>query len=207
VQGDLFHNVGERNKTRRLGHISHVKQLCFPFVDHAVDHAILSRCKAKVRLISGTHISRYSPAKGTVVKLAAYGLCLILFVIPSAVRSSEDLVAKREACRLEARSRIAPKRKIEVDAYRRVVERRAAYVSQCINRSFVARSNVPLPPQRVIGDVRDNDKERVVTSSRKEQRRLSGRTERRKLKITSIRTSKPMKLRGKKVRVSSRRSK
>ena len=140
------------------------------------------------------------------MKLAACGLSLILLALPFAAQASENLVAKRETCRQEARTRIAPKRKIEVDDYRRVVERRAAYISQCITRTFVARSNVPLPPQRVLYDAMDNDRQRVVTSSRNEPRRIAERTERRKPKMVSSRATKT-KLRGKKVRVSSRRSK
>jgi hypothetical protein len=141
------------------------------------------------------------------VKLAAHGLCLILLALPSAVRSSEDLVAKREACRVEARSRIAPRKKIEVDDYRRIVERRAAHIAQCINRTVVARSNAPLPPQRVLDDAVDSDKLRVVTSSRNEPRRMAGRADRHKSKMASIRTTKTTKLRGRKVRFSSRRGK
>jgi hypothetical protein len=130
-------------------------------------------------------------------------LCLILLALPSAVRASEDLVAKREACRVEARSRIAPKRKIEVDDYRRIVERRAAYVAQCINRTVVAHSTAPLPPQRVLDDATDSDRQGVVASSQSEPRRIAPRMERRKLKIASVRTTKT-KLKGRKVRVSSR---
>ena len=136
------------------------------------------------------------------MKLAACGLCLILLALPFASRASENLVAKREACRIEARSRIAPKRKIEVDDYRRIVERRAAYVTQCINRTVVAHSNVP--PQRTLDDAMDNDKQRVVRVSRKEPRRLAGRANRDRAKLASIRSTK---LKGKKIRLSPRRSK
>ncbi|MFL5022859.1 MAG: hypothetical protein ACJ8CZ_08865 [Microvirga sp.] len=108
---------------------------------------------------------------------------------------------------MEARSRIAPRKKIEVDDYRRIVERRAAHIAQCINRTVVARSNAPLPPQRVLDDAVDNDTQRVVTSSRNEPRRMAGRADRRKAKMASIRTTKTTKLRGKKVRLSSRRGK
>jgi hypothetical protein len=141
------------------------------------------------------------------VKLAAYGLCLILLALPSAVRSSEDLVAKREACRVEARSRIAPKRKIEVDDYRRIVERRATYVTQCINRTVLARGSVPLPPQRVLDDATGDGRQRVVASGRSEPRALAGRASRAKPKMASLRASKTAKLRGKKTRLLSRRSK
>jgi hypothetical protein len=146
-------------------------------------------------------------AKGTVVKLAAYGFCLFLLALPFAARASENLVAKREACRLEARSRIVLKGKIEVDDYRRIVERRAAYVTQCINRTVVARSDAPLPPQRVLDDATDSDRQHVVTSGRDEPRRMARRANRYKPKMAALRMSKTTKLRGKTVRVSSRRSK
>jgi hypothetical protein len=137
-----------------------------------------------------------------VVKLAAHGLCLILLALPFAARASEDLVAKRETCRIEARSRIAPKRKIEVDDYRRIVERRAAYVTQCISRTVVARSSAPLPPQRVLDDAADGTQDSVLPG-RDEPGKVV-RANRQKPKMTSIRTAQAKKPRSKKVRVSSR---
>jgi hypothetical protein len=133
-------------------------------------------------------------------------LCLILLALPFAARASEDLVAKRETCRLEARSRIAPKRKIEVEDYRRIVERRAAYVTQCISRTVVARSGAPLPPKRVVDDAMD-DGPRVVASTRGKPRRIEGHANRYKSKTAWVRAGKVTKLRGKKIRASSRRSK
>ena len=82
------------------------------------------------------------------MKAAAFGLGFVLLVLPFAARSDENLVAKREACRQEARLAIAPKGKIGVDSFRRVVERRAAHVGQCMTRAFIAHKDTPLPPRR-----------------------------------------------------------
>lgn len=139
-----------------------------------------------------------------VVNLAAYGLCLILLAFPSAVRASEDLVSKREACRLEARTRIAPKRKIEVEDYRRVVERRTAYVARCIGRNTVARSAAPLPPERGLGDGAQ-DRQRVAPG-RPDPDRGTGRAKRHQSKAAPIRSAKATKLKGRKARLPSRRS-
>ena len=130
------------------------------------------------------------------MKPAAYGFCLILLTLPVAAQSSETLVAKREACRIEARSRIVPKGKIEVDDYRRIVERRAAYVSQCLERSVVAHNAQPLPPKRVLDDATDIAPAQAAVSPRKE---------RRKPKVSSLRTVKAKALKGKRIRISSRR--
>ncbi len=107
---------------------------------------------------------------------------------------------------MEARSRIAPKRKIEVEDYRRIVERRAAYVTQCINRTIVARSSAPLPPKRVFEDGAD-DGPRIVAPNRDEPRRKAGRADRERPKVASTRTAKGKKFRARKVRLTSRRSK
>ncbi|ANY77563.1 hypothetical protein BB934_04395 [Microvirga ossetica] len=130
------------------------------------------------------------------MKPAAYGFCLILLTLPVAAQSSETLVAKREACRIEARSRIVSKGKIEVDDYRRIVERRAAYVSQCLERSVVAHNGQPLPPKRVLDDAMDAAPAQAAVSPSKE---------RRKTKVSSLRTVKAKTLKGKKTRISSRR--
>jgi hypothetical protein len=84
------------------------------------------------------------------VKAAALGLGLILLALPFAAQSDENLVDKREACRQQARVQIAPKGKIGVDGFRRIVERRAEHVKECMNRPFVARSDQPLPPKRAV---------------------------------------------------------
>jgi len=125
------------------------------------------------------------------VKLAAYGICLFILVLPFAARASEDLVAKREACRVESRSRILLKGKIEVDEYRRIVERRAAYVAQCLNRTVVARSDAPLPPQRVLNDAMESPGPSLVASSRNEPRRLAERAKPHKFKAAKLRGGKP----------------
>ena len=130
------------------------------------------------------------------MKAAASAFCLFLLTLPVAAQSSETLVAKREACRIEARSRIVSKGKIEVDDYRRIVERRAAYVSQCLERSVVAHNAQPLPPKRVLDDATDIAPAQAAVSPRKE---------RRKPKVSSLRTVKAKALKGKRIRISSRR--
>ncbi|WP_114945477.1 hypothetical protein [Microvirga calopogonii] len=164
----------------------------------------MSRRQAWQRLISDLYISRYSPAKGTVVKLAAYGLCLILLALPSAARSSENLADKREACRIEARSRIVPKGKIGVDDYRRLVERRAAYVTRCIDRTVVASSTAPLPPQRVLDDA-PADGQLAAASSLGKARHKAERAKPHRTRAASVRTPKATKARAGKVRPPSRR--
>ncbi|EIM25461.1 hypothetical protein [Microvirga lotononidis] len=142
-----------------------------------------------------------------VVKLAAYGLCLILLAMPSAVRSSENLVDKREACRVEARSRIVPKGKIKVDDYRRIVQRRAAYVTQCIGRTMVARSNAPPPPRRVLDDATADAGEPVVASRLPKPRHAAERAKPSRMKAASARAGKAAKPRGAKARSPARRGK
>jgi hypothetical protein len=132
-----------------------------------------------------------------VVKLAAYGLCLILLALPSAVRSSENLVDKREACRVEARSRIVPKGKIKVDDYRRIVQRRAAYVTQCIGRTMVARSNAAPPPRRVLDDATVDGGQSAVASGVAKPRHSAGRPKPSRTKAAPVRTVKAAKSRGK----------
>jgi hypothetical protein len=143
-----------------------------------------------------------------VVKAAAFGLCLILSALPSAARPSENLVAKREACRLEAKKRIVATGKIQVDDYRRLVDRRAAYVGRCLNRTLEASSNVPLPAQEVLDDAKDAKHEQVIAPARKEPRRITKRVERKKQKVATVRTIKGKKtLKKKKLRFSSHRNK
>lgn len=125
------------------------------------------------------------------MKLAAYGFCLLILALPFAARASENLVAKREACRVEARSRILLKGKIEVDEYRRIVERRAAYVTQCIARTVVARSDAQLPPQRVMNDATENRGRSLVASSRSKPHRLARPAKRHKMKTAKLRGRKP----------------
>ena len=81
------------------------------------------------------------------MKLTAL-LSLCLLVLPFAAKADENLVAKREACRQEARMRIFPVGKIGVDEYRRVVERRRAHGNQCMKRTGIALQDLPVPPKR-----------------------------------------------------------
>jgi hypothetical protein len=137
------------------------------------------------------------------VKAAAFGLGFVLLVLPFAARSDENLVAKREACRLEARLAIAPKGKIGVDSFRRIVERRVAHVSQCMERAFVARQDAPLPPKRAL------DRHRVPATGSVQggSTKTAESAGRRKLKMASTGIRKIKKSGRKQLRRLSRRSK
>jgi hypothetical protein len=113
--------------------------------------------------------------KGTVVKPAAL-LGLILLVLPFASRADENLVAKREACRLDARMRIFPKGKIGVDGYQRIVELRNAHVTQCMAGAL---KPPPLPPRREVAKVKDPGPETRGIPVKKKSRRIALRVERR----------------------------
>lgn len=139
------------------------------------------------------------------MKLAAYGFCLVLLALPSAARSSENLADKREACRIEARSRIVPRGKIKVDDYRRIVERRAAYVTRCIDRTVVAGSNTPLPPRRVFGDATAEGGQEALASSPGKPHHKAGRTKSTRMKAASTKTAKAAKARVRQLRLASRR--
>jgi hypothetical protein len=74
----------------------------------------------------------------------------ILTGLPLTVDAAEDLVAKREACREEAKQRITVRNrtKVAVDDYRRVVELRNAHVQDCMIRTRMAHDVSPAPPRR-----------------------------------------------------------
>ena len=131
------------------------------------------------------------------MKAAAFGLGFVLLVLPFAARSDENLVAKREACRQEARLAIAPKGKIGVDSFRRIVERRVAHVSQCMTRAFVAHKDTPLPPRRTP----------ATGSVQSEVVKTAESAGRRKLKTASTKTLKVKKPSRKPLRRSAGRSK
>ncbi|WP_230531843.1 hypothetical protein [Microvirga roseola] len=144
------------------------------------------------------------------MKPAVFGLGLILLALPSAAQADENLVAKRETCRAEARKRIAPAGKVDVEEYRRIVERRSAHVSQCMTRIVVARQEAPLPPRRVLQDAAEVAETPVVAPPERKPRRILKRAERRKVKVASIRSSKATKAarpKSKKLRRSARRYK
>jgi hypothetical protein len=141
------------------------------------------------------------------VKPAAFGLGLILLALPFASKADESLVARREACRQEARARIAPKGKIGVDGYRRIVERRNAYVSQCMTRVLVAQKEPSLPPKRVFDATTRTHQASVSTPVKNKSRRIAERAERRKLKQASAMTPKSKKFRGQKPKRIARKNK
>ncbi|MEE1654899.1 hypothetical protein VB618_01720 [Microvirga sp. CF3062] len=141
------------------------------------------------------------------MKAAAFGLGVILLVLPFAARSDENLVAKREACRQEARLAIAPKGKIGVDSFRRIVERRVSHVSQCMDRAFVARKDAPLPPRRALGNALDRDQAPATGSVRSASANPTESAGLRKLKSASTGIFKVKKPGHKQLRRSFRRSK
>ncbi len=120
------------------------------------------------------------------MKAAAFGLGLILLVLPFAAQSDENLVAKRELCRQQARVQIAPKGKIGVDDFRRIVERRAAHVTDCMSRPFVARNDQPLPPKRAL-DESGLHQERATGSVRTKAPAVVRNAGRAKLQARSVR--------------------
>jgi hypothetical protein len=125
----------------------------------------LSLGQGAMRVISAVPFPAFRQ-KGTVVKPAAL-LGLILLVLPFASRADENLVAKREACRLDARMRIFPKGKIGVDGYQRIVELRNAHVTQCMAGAL---KPPPLPPKREIAKVKDPGPETRLPVKKKSRR-------------------------------------
>jgi hypothetical protein len=109
---------------------------------------------------------------------------LILLVLPFASKADENLVAKRESCRQDARMRIFPKGKIGVDGYQRIVERRNAHVTQCM---MGAIKPLPLPPRREALKVLDAGQEARILSVKKKSGRIAQRTARRKVKWRGVR--------------------
>lgn len=77
-------------------------------------------------------------------------LGVILLGLPGVVQADEDLVARRETCREEAKQRITirGKTKVAVDEYRRLVDRRNAHVNDCMTRTRIAHEASPLPPRK-----------------------------------------------------------
>jgi hypothetical protein len=137
------------------------------------------------------------------VKPAAL-LALILFALPFASRADEDLVAKREACRKEARLRIRPDGKVGPDEYGRIVERRSTFVRQCMTRAAVAHHEAPLPPKKQLNETAEVQQKPIVSPAKKKPHRLAKRTERKKHKATVKKASKGKKGKAKRPSRSSR---
>ena len=131
------------------------------------------------------------------MKAATFGLGFVLLVLPFAARADENLVAKREACRQEARLAIAPKGKIGVDTFQRIMKRRVEHVSQCMARAFVAGKDAPLPPRKAP----------ATGTVRSELARAAESAGRRKLKTASTVIRNVKKPSRNEIRRSSRRSK
>ena len=71
-----------------------------------------------------------------------------VMLAPLVASADENLPAKREACQVQARQQIKAPRK-GVDLYRLVVERRQAYLRDCMARvphEEITTGAVPLPP-------------------------------------------------------------
>jgi hypothetical protein len=96
---------------------------------------------------------------------------LVVLIVPASVRADENLVAKREVCRQEAKARIAPKTKIAVDEYRRIVERRNAHVSECMTRAFVVHKDPPPSPKPTRPELTQAQKNIVLVHIRKKASR------------------------------------
>ena len=133
------------------------------------------------------------------MKLAALGLSLILFALPFAPRADENLVAKREMCRQEAKARVAPRAKMGIEEYRRIVDRRKVHVDECMTRVVVAQRDLPLPPRRAVEGAAQGRQDLLIVTVRKKPERAARRAERRQLKTASI---KPLK--GKRLKRSRR---
>jgi hypothetical protein len=111
---------------------------------------------------------------------------LILLVLPFSSKADENLVAKRESCRQDARMRIFPKGKIGADEYQRIVGLRNAHVTQCM---MGALKPSPLPPRREASKVPDAGQETRIFVVSKKSRRVAQRVERRRPKARLRRQS------------------
>lgn len=140
------------------------------------------------------------------MKAAAFGLVFVLLVFPFAARSDENLVAKRETCRQEARLALSPKGKIGLDSFQRIVKRRVAHVSQCMARASVARKDAPLPTERAPAGLLNRHQAPAAVSALSEAAKAEN-SGRRKLNAASIISRKVRKTGRKQMRRLSRRSK
>jgi len=104
-------------------------------------------------------------------------LGLILLFLPFASSADENLVAKREVCRQDARMRIFPKGRIGVDGYQRIVELRNAHVAQCMTDALKAP---PLPPRRDVARAQDSRQKAQILFVRKQPRGMARRASRRR---------------------------
>jgi hypothetical protein len=85
-----------------------------------------------------------------------------LVLCPGAT-ASEDRVAKREMCQLEAKERFKPRPMRSVEVFQQRVERRMASIRECMERPFDDRVTTgsvtrqaapPLPPPRPKGTLK-----------------------------------------------------
>ena len=86
----------------------------------------------------------------------ALGLMAAVLAAPSVAQGFES-PEQRLACHDEARRRIKGPLRVDVDLYRRVVERRQLYVQDCMANGLrdvdqTGSIRVPLPPKRPVAD-------------------------------------------------------
>lgn len=120
--------------------------------------------------------------------------------MPFASLADESLVAKRETCRLEAKTRIVAKGRVDLDEYRRIVERRSAHVTRCMARDAVVRAEQPAPSKKGL-EMPDVRSVSSVRPGRKKARKAMTRIERKRVKSARLKASK-----GKRIRRSALRS-
>jgi hypothetical protein len=58
-----------------------------------------------------------------------------LLTAPSALRADEELAAKRASCQMAARERIKPPRAGSIELFQITIERRQAFVRECMARA------------------------------------------------------------------------
>ena len=78
---------------------------------------------------------------------------LAVALAASGAARASDRVERRVACQDEAKRHIRAPRAVDLDLYRRVVERRQLYVQECMlsgppERELTGAMSVPLPPKR-----------------------------------------------------------
>jgi len=79
----------------------------------------------------------------------ALGLAAVMVALSSASHADGDLVAKRQGCRAGAQAQITIRGQIGAELYGRFIERRQAYVRDCMDRP--EQLMPPVPPLRQYG--------------------------------------------------------
>jgi len=97
-------------------------------------------------------------------------------------------------------------RRIGVDEYRTIVERRNTYVSQCMARAAVAGREPPLPPRKELEPTVEAQQEPALVPVKKGPDRLRA-AERRKVKAAAFNAPKGKKIKAKQHKRFSRKRK